>query len=141
MGGRRPYMVRKFYPHMIGEDAILWTRFIEGHPEYFDSVDYDFRVGDGASVPEDFDVEMSRMVTSLSQKRIDVLGWNDEVPTIVEVKGRVGLSTLGQVYGYRVLFMEGFTHIAKPKILVVCERISADDRFVMQSSGVPVVEV
>jgi hypothetical protein len=77
----------------------------------------------------------------LSQKRIDVLGWVGESPTIVEVKLRVGLGTLGQVLGYRALFVEEFRHIERPELLIVCEEIARDDRFVLGENKIPVVVV
>jgi len=141
MSGRLPYVQRKFYPHMIGNDAEIWNRFIELFPKRFDTVDYDFRVGEGAVPTEDLDENYKRMVTMLSQKRIDVLGWKGEDPTIIEVKSRVGLSTLGQILGYRTLFMNDFAHLGFPGCLVVCEIISPDDRFVLNSYAIPSIIV
>ena len=80
---------------MLGEDISIWERFIESHPEYFDSVDYDWRVGEGIVPDQEWEENYKRMVTMLSQKRIDVVGWNDEKPTIVEVKKRGGFINHG----------------------------------------------
>ena len=107
-------------------------------PGRFETVDYDYRVGSGAPIPEGTAENYARMMKMLSQKRIDVIGWKNESPTIIEVKRRVGLGTLGQVFGYRILFMKEFKNIKKPELLVVCEVISGDDLGVLEGSGVPV---
>ena len=139
MSGRVPYKERYRYPHMLGEDADIWNRFLLLYPDRFDSVDYDFRVGDG--IPQDPGLDPATRATMkvLTQKRIDVLGWNGEKPTIVEVKKRVGLSALGQCLGYLQLFLEGFPNISRPDLLVVTETIFRDDLAVLKSHEIEVV--
>jgi hypothetical protein len=141
MAGRLPYIKRRKYPHMIGEDIPIWERFIEKYPEFFNSVDYDWRVGEGVIPDPEWAENYKRMVTMLSQKRIDVVGWKDDKPTIVEVKKRVGLSTLGQILGYNILFMEEFTHFPEPEILIITESIGDDDKKILEKYGIPVIVV
>jgi len=138
MPGRLPYVKRRFYPHMVGDEIEIWGRFVDMFPNRFDSVDYDFRVGEG-TVIEGGDMDSYvRMAVMLSQKRIDVIGWVGDIPTIIEVKRRVGLSTLGQVLGYRVLFLKDFKHFGFPDLLVVCAAISPDDHYVLKENKVQV---
>ncbi len=141
MAGRLPYGHRYRYPHMIGEDEKIWNRFMTLNPDSFETVDYDFRVGKGASVSPGEQENYARMITMLSQKRIDVIGWNGESPTIIEVKHRVGLGTLGQVIGYRTLFVMEFQRIKKPELLIICELISEDDQLVLDENKIPVAVV
>jgi len=138
LSGRFPYVKRNSYPHMIGEDLIIWNRFIDRFPGRFDSVDYDWRVGQGMDLQESWEDTIKRMATMITQKRIDVLGWNGEIPTIIEVKKNVSISTLGQVLGYQILFVHDFPHIHKPEILVVCGSLSIDDSTVLGAYSIPV---
>jgi len=126
---------------MLPDEKAVWDRFMSRFTEYFDSVDYDFRVGDGSPLDPSWDEGTQLTVTALTQKRIDVLGWRDESPTIIEVKGRVGLSALGQVFGYRDLFMRDFPLILEPPLMVVCARIFPDDEFILRKNGIRVVVV
>jgi len=123
---------------MIKEEIIVWERFMEKYPGKFETVDYDFRVGRGSETPENLGDNFERMAKMLSQKRIDVLGWVDDQPTIIEIKNRVGLSALGQVLGYKTLFMKYFKHFPEPAVMVVCEKIDQDDHDVLEDHGVPV---
>lgn len=123
---------------MRPEETDTWQRFVVKFPDRFDTIDYDFRVGLGATVSEKEEDSYRRMVTMLSQKRIDALAWNDESPTIIEVKVRTGLSALGQVLGYKVLLEKHFPNFKKAKMLIVCRYIAQDDLDVLQESKIPV---
>ena len=138
MSGRLPYVKRYKYPHMIGEDREIWSRFIDMFPDRFDTADYDFRVGKGMVTDPSWPEYMKVDAIALTQKRIDVLAWKGEQPTIIEVKKRVGLSALGQVLGYKVLFMKYFSHFQDPEMLIVCEKISIDDHDVLEGNRIPV---
>ena len=128
MSGRFPYEKRYKYPHMIGDDLRVWEKFIELHPGRFDSVDYDWRVGVGMTLYPEWEENIKRMAKMITQKRIDVVGWNDEQPTIIEVKERGSIVALGQLLGYLVLFVKEFPNISAPKLLLICDMISLDDR-------------
>lgn len=138
MTGRLPYGKRYRYPHMLKEDIEVWERFLEKFPDRFETVDYDFRVGQGSMAAKDYNDPYKRMVTMLSQKRIDVLGWVGDDPTIIEVKNRVGLSALGQVLGYKTLFVRYFKQFGIPEVMIICSSISEDDRDVLEDNNIPV---
>jgi len=123
---------------MIGEDKKVWDRFVVKFPERFESVDYDFRVGDGETPSQDLEENYQRMVKMLSQHRIDAIGWIGDEPTIIEVKPRAVISALGQLQGYRILFTNEFSRFGIPGLLMVCEVISQDVRRVFQEMKIPI---
>jgi len=141
MAGRFAYAPRFRYPHMIQAEANVWNRFLEEYPDFFDGCDYDWRVGVGMSVKPEWEENIKRMATMITQKRIDVIGWNGESPTIVEVKNRAELSTMGQILGYFDLFVKDFPNFKDPEMLVLCHMVGADDRFVMEKHGIRIIEV
>ena len=138
MAGRLKYGIRYRYPHMIKEEIEVWEKFMILYPGKFETVDYDFRVGAGADIPIDTPENMTRMAKMLSQKRIDVLAWVGDSPTIIEIKGRVGLSALGQILGYKTLFKKYFKNIQDPELLIICAEISKDDKDVLEENNIPV---
>jgi len=138
MAGRDKYEKRLYYTHMTEVEVELWNRFVERYPRRFETVDYDFRVGKGIPLEGEDEEAYIRMGKMLSQKRIDVLGWVDDQPTIIEVKKRVGLSTVGQVLGYASLFAREFKKFPLPFLMVVCETISEDDASVLKDFEVTI---
>lgn len=141
MPGRLLYKKRLKYPHMLGEDILIWERFIDRFPDRFDSVDYDVRVGKGITPLPELPENIKRDAKALTQKRIDVVGWLGELPTIIEVKSRVGLSALGQVLGYKILFESDFPLLFQPELLIVTGKIYSDDLFILNKSLISVVVI
>lgn len=141
MSGRLPYGERVHYPHMTVIESKVWEKYMIAKPKSFETVDYDFRVGRGIELPEDYGDNWKRMAKMLSQKRIDVIGWVGDSPTIIEVKQRVGAGTIGQVLTYKTLFEEYFKNIELPELLIICEMISNDDFFVLEKNRIQVFEV
>jgi len=123
---------------MIKDEKLVWERFMDLYPGKFETVDYDFRVGKGVDLDGEKEAPWPRMAKMLSQKRIDVVGWVGDSPTIIEVKRRVGLSAFGQVIGYKILFKKDFEHFPEPKVLIICETISDDDHYVLEQNRIPV---
>ena len=126
---------------MVGEDVLLWETFIDKNPRFFETVDYDFRVGKGMEIKPEWDEKFAKMATMITQKRIDVLGWLGDSPIIVEIKKRVGLATFGQILGYQILFIKDFPFIPKPQLLVITGSIDIDNREVLKEFHIPVVVV
>ncbi|MBA7523135.1 hypothetical protein ES705_15258 [subsurface metagenome] len=127
MAGKFNYEVRHKYPHLIGEDKDVWERFVLKFPNRFDTVDYDIHVGSGIEIPEEPESKPAQQWKDLTRKRIDVVGWKINFATIIEVKKRVGLPTLGQVLGYRFLYQCQNPSTFLSPALIVCSQIDRDD--------------
>jgi len=94
------------YPHLGPEDATIWSRFIDKNPGFFESVDYDVKVGAGrdySALPED---EFSEDLKYLSKKRIDVVGFRPGEIFVIELKPKADLRALGEAVGYASLYRE-----------------------------------
>lgn len=141
MPGKYNYEKLYKYPHLLGEDKIIWERFIDSFPDRFHTVDYDIHVGTGIVPPEEADVLISDQWRNLTMKRIDVIGWKNNHATIIEVKRRVGLDTLGQVLGYNFLYKLQNPDIVSPSLLVVCARIDTDEVSLLKHFGIDFVQV
>jgi len=141
MPGKFNYEPRHKYPHLIGDDTEVWHRFILMYPDKFDTVDYDVKVGKGADtypIPNEAD---QKYWSTLTKKRIDVIGFKNNFVTIIEVKKRVGLFTLGQVLGYRYLYLREHSELKSVSTLIVCSSIDQDDIDVLEHFGINFVKV
>ncbi|MQY77770.1 MAG: hypothetical protein GH151_01025 [Bacteroidetes bacterium] len=134
--GKFNYEERHKYPHLIGEDTAVWTRFISKFPDKFDTVDYDVKVGSGSNTESIPDQSSKNYWALLTKKRIDVIAHKNSFVTIIEVKKRASLFTLGQILGYRFLYLREHPELHMVKTLIVCESISQDDRDVLSHHGI-----
>ena len=141
MPGKFNYDVRHRYPHLIGEDTLVWSRFIIKFPDRFDTVDYDYKVGTGAETDTIPNEKNKRFWEELTKKRIDVIGYKDNFVTLIEVKKRATLFTLGQILGYRFLYLLDNPDFNMVKTLIVCSMISPDDIKVLNHYGIDFVIV
>lgn len=141
MAGKFNYELRYKYPHLIGEDKEVWNRFISQYPDRFDTVDYDVHVGSGIETPEEPESKPAKQWKDLTRKRIDVVGWNRDFATIIEVKKRVGLPTLGQVLGYRYLYRREYPDVSLKPLLIICSQIEKDDSDVLHHFGIQYIVV
>lgn len=104
MKGRFPFQKLVKYPHMSREDTIIWEQFIESHPGYFDSVDFDVCVGDFRKTDVELPDEWARNRAYLGKMKIDVIGYVGENVYIIEVKPQAWAKALGQVIMYDFLY-------------------------------------
>lgn len=102
--GRFPSQPLAKYPHLAGSDIPVWDAFIRHFAPIFDSVDYDYHVGQGLPPLEDATPKLKKMWLDLTQKRIDVVGYRPGESWVIEVKFRPNLSAVGQALGGAVLF-------------------------------------
>jgi len=76
------------FAHLLPAEAIIWARWIRLYGAGWERFDYDVRVGEGRPVDPAWPPEIQRMARTLSQKRIDAVGYIGTVPTIFEVTPR-----------------------------------------------------
>lgn len=138
---RVPYGERYWYDHMAVRDVPLWERFMRAVPDAFDSVAYDVPVG---TVPEhaqgtivDGGADMGR----LYKRRIDVVGFKGGETHIIEVKPGATMSAIGQVLGYKHLYMRDEAWAKEPKAIVVTDAADDDMKAVAYAQGVSVIVV
>ena len=136
MPGQFNYKQLRKYPHMIGEDSDVWTRFITKFPSHFDTVDYDVRVGKGSLTKPLEEEDYRNYWSQLTKKRIDVVGYKDVFVTLIEVKKRASLFTLGQVLGYKFLYQREHSDVPLIQTLIICSSITPDDVDILNHYGI-----
>jgi hypothetical protein len=97
---------------------------------------FDVRVGRGQTPLGGESPEMLAMWRSLTQKRIDVVGWDKATVDIFEVKLYAGLGALGQVMSYRALWPASYPELVLADVWLMYERIDADAAEVAVGHGI-----
>jgi len=129
------------YPHMLPYDTLLWRRFLKEWGDYFERFEYDLHVGRGVTIKEPMPQEIMRAATILTQKRIDAVGYFRDETWIFEVKPDAGLSALGQLLGYKALWIRDRGLPKKLILAIVTDYLNEDMQFLMRHYGIRIYEV
>lgn len=136
-----PYGKRSYYPHMAEQDAPIWERFMVAFPDMYDVVAYDVKVGRVPDFVANDPDEAQRAQAPLYQRKIDVVGRKDAQIDLIEVKPVATTATVGQIVGYRHLFMRDFLPAVQPKAIIVAGATDPDTIEVAAAQGVVIVVV
>ena len=137
--GRFPYKLLSKYPHMKPADVAIWERFINTNADFFDTVDYDVHVGEGAEfLPTGEDTPDGRE-NRLYQKKIDVVGYLGDAVWLVEVKPEADIFALGQILTYSDLAFKSMSFVLPPQLLVISAKIVNDMKEVYAKFDIKVI--
>lgn len=103
-----PYNRRYWYPHMKPNDIAIWERFLVAFPDAYNTVQYDVGIGDIPPFMEQTSSPQGQAMRELYRLKIDVIGYNDGVIDIIEVKHDASPSSIGQLEGYRALYVRDY---------------------------------
>lgn len=123
--GRRP-IVMPAYPHMLGEDTVVWTRFLESGDIALQEVWYDVHVGQPVISTLGADSMQQRIADGITRKRIDVVAIVDGVYWIIEVKPVAMHYAIGQVLVYEGLFVKEYEPVFETWPVIVCNTVDVD---------------
>jgi len=114
------------YPHLLPFDIPVWERFLETTTYKYIDFDYDVRVGEGRTPPDDVPDNIKQMAYDLSLRRIDAVGRTASEIHIIEITRSAGLKAVGQLVAYPLLYSLTY-HPTQPLVKVlVCETIQTD---------------
>lgn len=127
------YELTHKYPHMKPRDIEIWERFIVAYPDAYIDCQYDFHVGDSPSFDTTVEGIDNANQHMLYQLKIDVIGRKSNGLDIIEVKPDAGPSSIGQVQGYRTLYVRDerptqnvnvviITNVEKPNMRYLCSQ-------------------
>lgn len=140
---RKLYVQEKLpkYPHLLPADVDLWERFMEAHPGFFERVEYDVHVGGAIDVRPWWSAEDRRSFSHLAAKRIDVVGHTPGRIWIIEVKPEAGVSAIGQLISYRLLYEKRFGATAPLVLCLVTDFLTPDERWLTSQLQISVYVV
>lgn len=126
---------------MKPRDVEIWDRFIDAFPAAYKTCQYDFLVGDPPPfnpMPENGE---DWRQDDLYRLKIDVVGYTGESSDIIEVKPDAGPASIGQVLGYRSLYIRDEEPQIPVGAVIVTDHERPNMRFLCEQSGVRLVVV
>lgn len=133
---RMVVMSERMEAHLLPHEVRIWRKFFASPPFPIDHVAFDLRLGMGIPIDPEWPAGIQRMARLLTQKRVDVVVKSGNEVWILEIKRRAGLSALGQLLGYGVLYMAEFSPGQSPRLGVIAEGVMSDIGEVMAEFGI-----
>ena len=140
MEGRFKYKLLSKYPHMKPADVEVWEKFIIAHPDFFDTVDYDFRVGEGANFLPTGEKTPDERENWLYQRKIDVVGYKSLNIWIIEIKPIADMFALGQIIVYRDLCIKEKKFPGDFESAVMCSKINKEMKEVFYKQSITIMK-
>jgi hypothetical protein len=129
-------VARRFFPEKTGPESAIYRDYLSRHIYDFDRIHLQVRVGEGLTPDPAFLDGVQRQAIRNSKKVIDVLGWKGLQPTIVEIKIRVLIQAIGQIRGYRQLFLEANPDALDPRLVIAGRYSDPDTIRVIATEGI-----
>jgi len=133
------YGKRPWYPNMREAETLIWERFLAAFPTAYDEVAYNVKVGEGALIPEGTEENIAFDFKTLTQRKIDVIGFKDGSIDIIELKPYAGTGAVGQVKAYGVLYKNTYDKNANPNMIVMTDIEQRDTKTVAESEGIKLI--
>jgi hypothetical protein len=133
------FIKKPWYPNMREAETLIWERFLAAFPDAYDEVAYNVKVGEGAVIPEGTQQEIADDFTTLTQRKIDVIGFKNNDIDIIELKPYAGTAAVGQVKAYGVLYKKTYDANAKPNLIVMSDVEQRDTKTVADEEGVKLI--
>lgn len=126
---------RGHYPHMLPRDVDVWNRFLDQQGFEFVGFRYDVHVGGEVERKVGWTEKTIMVASYLAAKRIDAVGYKAGETWIFEVKPEAGVSAVGQLVTYRLLYIDKFRPIGRLVCALVCANATIDERHVLEDQG------
>ena len=140
LGPGQKTVVMPHYPHMLAEDTIVWTKFLEWQNFELKEVWYDVRVGSSVLRGVDSSRLEQRIADGLTRKRIDVVARVGGGVWVIEVKPRADMYAVGQVISYARLFANQYESPGQIWPVIICDSYDRDLLDEFDELGVMVIQ-
>ncbi len=119
-------------------EARLFKAWLAAHKDDFESYLFNIRVGKGLDPGPTYPESARRQAILNSQKRIDVVGYRGDHPTILEIKDRGGTTALGELLVYADLYALSFPLEPGPSLRLITNSLQPDMEGSFRSRGVKI---
>jgi len=129
-------LLQRSFPGMSEPESRILRAWLAQHGAEYDRIEFNVRVGEGQELPPDTPDFVKELARSVSRPRIDVVASVSDVVRLIEVKVRAGLSSIGQLVGYRTLYFADHPGTARIELHIVAARTSPDVLRVLSENGI-----
>lgn len=126
---------------MAPNDKSIWSRWLLQGGSQYAPFTYDVRVGDGVIMPPTDPAVTHKIAYALTTKRIDAIAMINDVWTIIEIRKRAGLSAIGALYGYGMLWSQNPPDSRRYQLWLVTDYLQPDMTNLLSDANIRAFEV
>lgn len=120
---------------MLPSDVAIWERFLERYGKDYTGFDYDVHVGGWVTETDQWTGTKKKVYWSMAAKRIDAVGHKPGEIWLLEVKPEAGVTAVGQLVMYSMLYRDRFHPVENVMAALVCENVLPDEKSVITRLG------
>jgi hypothetical protein len=125
-------------PGLSVADSKVAKKWLMLHAQEFDTVEWQVRVGSAQDIGPAYGDALRKRAATYSQKKVDILGRNADGVTIIEVKQRITVESVGQILAYRDLWRIENPTVPVLACWVIGSTAAVDAEELLQARGVHV---
>jgi hypothetical protein len=114
------------FPGLLPAEVLVLKEWLRLHESEYDYFDYNVRLGSGLDPGDKYPPEIRRQAIMNSQKRLDAVGFQGSQATIIEAKRRAAFSNIGQLVGYRCLWVRDHPEQPTPYLILAATAVQTD---------------
>lgn len=137
----RDLLVQMQYPSMPVLESNITRAWIRAHGAAYDRLEFNVRLGKGQDIQPGVTGSTAVQFSQITRKRADIVCYAAGVVDLVEVKSRMNFSAIGQLTGYRHLWLEEFPNIPVRDLIAVAQLIDDDVRRVLDAQKLTYYQV
>jgi hypothetical protein len=132
-----PIPIQKF-PGLRAPESIILATYQRGYGDLPVQWAYNVPVGKGTEPPSAMPTHLKVMHVKNSQRKIDAILTDGQHVTLIEVKERAQLGSIGQLLGYAHLWQSENPGSGEPTMLLLTARLSPGVKEVAEKYGITV---
>lgn len=125
-------------PGMNKLESDIGKAWIAKHQQDYDSVEFDTHLGAGVQLPPGTPDYVIKSALASTTKRTDIIAHSRGSVTIVEAKEQVTLGAMGQLLGYRRLYLQAYPQTGHVDLVVAGLSIVADIAHIFAENSIAV---
>jgi hypothetical protein len=125
-------------PALTNVESAIAKAWLVKHRDDWDSVTFNMRLGAGVQMPPGTPIYIVEAAKAGTQKRTDIIAHRHGNIAIVEVKKRISLGSLGQLLGYRRLYLAENPQTGHVDLVAAALSIQADIEHIFTENNISV---
>lgn len=113
------WLLQLQFPGMTSIETEIAKAWVRNHGDDYDRLEFNVRLGKATAVPDSYDESIQRLSAAVTRQRADIVAWFEYSVDIIEVKPRAKTSAIGQLLGYRHLWLDDHPNIPVRRLVVV----------------------